>query len=157
MDSLSPAFFLGSANKIHRYSCSATKQTVAHVRREIRRPTGLSDTVFSSGVWNQTEQRPTSTDLGDGGVYLAKWLRVPRHNRLLTADAALTTVKVPGVGEREGTSARRGVRRFLNSYWTHQRTWQNGAFEARSSDSSTTVSQFIILCNRADLNCSILT
>jgi len=94
--SVGPIVFPRLADRIHQQCAdSPTKHTVVHPHGQTRLPTQLSDAVFRRGVWKPADdQRSTSTPLGYGGVYLAKWLRLLRHNKLLAADA-LTQVKVP--------------------------------------------------------------
>ena len=115
-----------------------------------------------NGVWQETDQSPTSATLGDGGIYsslsdLAKWDVALRHHTLLTEremQPALMPVHAPGVREPNGKPAAYGFGWFLNPYKGHRRMWHYGetvGFRTtiqRFPDDNLTV---IILCNRADV------
>jgi len=114
------------------------------------------------GVWQETDQSPTSATLGDGGIYssltdLAMWDTALRHHTLLSEtemQPALTPVQAPGVQEPDGKPAAYGFGWFLNPYKGHNRMWHYGetvGFRTtiqRFPDDNLTV---IILCNRADV------
>jgi len=113
-----------------------------------------------NGVWQETDQSPTSATLGDGGIYssltdLAKWDAALRQHMLLSEtemQIALTQVHVPGVQEPDGKPAAYGFGWFLNPYKGHHRMWHYG----ETVGFRTTIQRFpddnltiIILCNRA--------
>jgi len=115
-----------------------------------------------NGVWQETDQSPTSATLGDGGIYssltdLAMWDTALRHHTLLSEtemQPALTPVQVLGVQEPDGKPAAYGFGWFLNPYKSHRRIWHYG----ETIGFRTTIQRFpdddltiIILCNRADL------
>ncbi len=115
-----------------------------------------------NGVWQETDQSPTSATLGDGGIYssladLAKWDAALRHHTLLSEtemQPALTLVQVPGVREPNGKPAAYGFGRFLNPYKGHRRMWHYG----ETVGFRTTIQRFpddnltiIILCNRTEV------
>jgi CubicO group peptidase (beta-lactamase class C family) len=113
-----------------------------------------------NGVWQETDQSPTSATLGDGGIYssisdLAKWDGALRRHTLLSEaemQPALTPVRAPGVQEPNGKPAAYGFGWFLNPYKGHRRMWHYGetvGFRTtiqRFPDDDLTIS---ILCNRA--------
>jgi CubicO group peptidase (beta-lactamase class C family) len=113
-----------------------------------------------NGVWQETDQSPTSATLGDGGIYssltdLSKWDAALRQHTLLSEtemQPALTPVHVPGVREPNGKPAAYGFGWFLNPYKGHRRMWHYG----ETVGFRTTIQRFpdddltiIILCNRA--------
>jgi CubicO group peptidase (beta-lactamase class C family) len=141
----------------------AMTNTVAYVpgRNEVRnRAFGHS---LEGQGWKETDQSPTSTTLGDGGVYssigdLAKWDRALREHRLLCAremQAALTPVDAEGVREPDGSPAAYGLGWFLNSYRGQPRMWHYGdSIGFRSTIERFTAANLtiIILGNRSDLD-----
>jgi CubicO group peptidase (beta-lactamase class C family) len=122
---------------------------------------------LENGIWEQTDQSPTSATLGDGGIYssledLAKWDRALRDNALLSRSemqAAISPVSAPGVVGPDGAPAEYGFGWFLNPYHGHARMWHYGETVGfRSAIQRFTEDGFtiILLCNRADLNPSAL-
>ncbi len=118
-----------------------------------------------NGVWQQTDQSPTSATLGDGGVYssitdMAKWDRALREHTLLTKSeigAAVTPAAMPNGSavEPNGSPAEYGFGWFLNPFKGHRRMWHYG----ETIGFRTTIQRFtndslsiIILCNRSDLD-----
>ena len=141
--------------------------SVAYVRGKNTVSNRAFGHTFEKGIWEQTDQSPTSATLGDGGVYssvadMAKWDRALRNNRLLSPAemiAALTPVNVAGVAEPDGTLAQYGFGWFLNPYKGHHRMWHYG----ESIGFRSTIQRFtgdnltvIMLCNRADLDPSAM-
>jgi CubicO group peptidase (beta-lactamase class C family) len=121
-----------------------------------------------AGRWLETDQSPTSTTLGDGGVYssvddLIKWDNALRNHTLLSArefQPAITPVRLPLTARQwpkgpDGQPVKYGFGWFLNPYRGHQRMWHYGssigfhaAIERFPSDKLT----IIVLCNRTDLD-----
>lgn len=141
--------------------------TVAYVRGYNDVPNRPFGHTLENGIWEQTDQSPTSATLGDGGTYsslkdLAKWDRALRDNALLSRSemqAALTPVSAPGVVGPDGSPAEYGFGWFLNPCHGHARMWHYGETVGfRSSIQRFTDNGFtiILLCNRADLNPSAL-
>jgi CubicO group peptidase (beta-lactamase class C family) len=143
--------------------------TIAYVRGKNDVPNRAFGHSLEAGSWKQTDQSSTSATLGDGGVYssledLGKWDEALRRNTLISQQEmqpALTPVKVSNgeVTGPDGSSAAYGFGWFLNPYRDHQRMWHYG----ETIGFRTTVQRFVaenftivILCNRADLNPSIL-
>jgi CubicO group peptidase (beta-lactamase class C family) len=143
--------------------------TVAYVRGKNDVPNRAFGHSLDSKSWMQTDQSPTSATLGDGGIYssledLGKWDMALRRNTLLSQremEPALTPVQVSN-GEVTGpddSPAAYGFGWFLDPYRDHQRMWHYG----ETIGFRTTIQRFvadnltiIILCNRADLNPSVL-
>jgi CubicO group peptidase (beta-lactamase class C family) len=122
---------------------------------------------LENGIWEQTDQSPTSATLGDGGIYssledLVKWDRALRNNALLSRSemqVAITPVSAPGVVGPDSAPAEYGFGWFLNPYQGHARMWHYGETVGfRSAIQRFTENGFtiILLCNRADLNPSAL-
>jgi CubicO group peptidase (beta-lactamase class C family) len=117
------------------------------------------------GVWQETDQSPTSAVLGDGGIYsslddLAKWDRALREHTLLSEEEmrpALTPVQ-PRDGPPkfpEGKPVSYGFGWFLDPYQSHKRMSHDG----NTIGFRTTIQRFpgeqltvIVLANRADLD-----
>jgi CubicO group peptidase (beta-lactamase class C family) len=141
--------------------------TVAYVRGYNDVANRAFGHTLDNGIWEQTDQSPTSATLGDGGIYssledLAKWDRALRDNALLSRgemQAAITPINVPGVVGPDGAPAEYGFGWFLNPYQGHARMWHYGetmgfrsAIQRFTNDGFT----IILLCNRTDLNPSVL-
>jgi CubicO group peptidase (beta-lactamase class C family) len=117
------------------------------------------------GVWQETDQSPTSAVLGDGGIYsslddLAKWDRALREHTLLSEEEmrpALTPVQ-PRDGppkSPEGKPVSYGFGWFLDPYQSRKRMSHDG----NTIGFRTTIQRFpgeqltvIVLANRADLD-----
>jgi CubicO group peptidase (beta-lactamase class C family) len=117
------------------------------------------------GVWQETDQSPTSAVLGDGGIYsslddLARWDRALREHTLLSEEEmrpALTPVQ-PRDGPPkfpEGKPVSYGFGWFLDPYQSHKRMSHDG----NTIGFRTTIQRFpseqltvIVLANRADLD-----
>jgi CubicO group peptidase (beta-lactamase class C family) len=117
------------------------------------------------GVWQETDQSPTSAVLGDGGIYsslddLAKWDRALREHTLLSEEemrAALTPVQ-PRDGPPKSPESKPisyGFGWFLDPYQSHKRMSHDG----NTIGFRTTIQRFpgeqvtvIVLANRADLD-----
>ncbi|HEY3620368.1 MAG TPA: serine hydrolase domain-containing protein [Candidatus Sulfotelmatobacter sp.] len=117
------------------------------------------------GVWQETDQSPTSAVLGDGGIYsslddLARWDRALREHTLLSEEEmrpALTPVQ-PRDGPPkfpEGKPVSYGFGWFLDPYQSHRRMSHDG----NTIGFRTTIQRFpgekvtvIVLANRADLD-----
>jgi CubicO group peptidase (beta-lactamase class C family) len=141
--------------------------TVAYVRGYNDVPNRAFGHTLENGIWEQTDQSPTSATLGDGGIYssledLAKWDRALRNNALLSRSemqVAITPVSAPGVVGPDSAPAEYGFGWFLNPYQGHARMWHYGETVGfRSAIQRFTENGFtiILLCNRADLNPSAL-
>src|SRR6185312_16463694 len=122
---------------------------------------------LENGIWEQTDQSPTSATLGDGGIYssledLAKWDRALRDNALLSRgemQAAITPVSAPGVVGPNGAPAEYGFGWFLNPYRGYARMWHYGetvGFRSAIQRFTDDRLSIILLCNRADLNPSAI-
>jgi CubicO group peptidase (beta-lactamase class C family) len=115
--------------------------------------------------WEETDQSPTSSTLGDGGVYsslddLAKWDDALKKHTLLSEtemQPALTPVVVPEGTPTgpNGEPAAYGFGWFLNPDRGHGRWWHYGetvGFRTNIQRYTTDHLTIIVLCNRADLN-----
>jgi CubicO group peptidase (beta-lactamase class C family) len=119
----------------------------------------------NDGVWQETDQSPTSAVLGDGGIYsslddLAKWDHALGNHTLLTEAEmrpALTPVQPTGGPPKsaDGRTISYGFGWFLDPYRGHKRMSHDGStigFRTtiqRFPDDNLTV---IVLANRADAN-----
>ena len=120
------------------------------------------------GVWQETDQSPTSAVLGDGGIYsslddLAKWDEALRQPRLVSESEmrpAFTPAKLPaGSAVVRDKPVEYGFGWFLDSYKGHARMWHFGetvGFRTaiqRFVDDKLTI---IVLCNREDVSAEAL-
>jgi len=120
------------------------------------------------GVWQETDQSPTSAVLGDGGIYsslddLAKWDEALRQHRLVSESEmrpAFTPAKLPaGSAVVRDKPVEYGFGWFLDSYKGHARMWHFGetvGFRTaiqRFVDDKLTI---IVLCNREDVSAEAL-
>jgi len=149
------------------------------LRERIFKPLGMSRTIaYEKGTnevadrayghsgtaagWRETDQRPTSATLGDGGVYtslddLKKWDHALTHHALLSAKEMEPALTPPGRWRPEDPNGEAtplyGFGWYLDPYHGHRRYSHYGETIGfrndiqRFPDDHLTV---IVLCNRAD-------
>ena len=119
----------------------------------------------NDGIWQETDQSPTSAVLGDGGIYsslddLAKWDNALRQHTLLSEaemNPALTPVQPIGgpAKDPDGRTVSYGFGWNVDPYQGHRRMWHDGS----TIGFRTTIQRFpgdeltvIVLANRADID-----
>jgi CubicO group peptidase (beta-lactamase class C family) len=141
------------------------KNTMAYEKGKNEVPHRAYGHSRNDGVWQETDQSPTSAVLGDGGIYsslddLAKWDRALREHTLLSQDEmrpALTPVQPAASPAKfpDDKTVSYGFGWFLDPYQGHKRMSHDGS----TIGFRTTIQRFpadeltiIVLANRADLD-----
>jgi CubicO group peptidase (beta-lactamase class C family) len=141
------------------------KNTIAYEKGKNEVPNRAYGYTKESGVWQETDQSPTSAVLGDGGIYsslddLEKWDRALQQHTLLSEEEmrpALTAVQ-PTDGPAkftDGPNISYGFGWFLDPYRRHKRMSHDGGTVGfrttiqRFPDDNLTI---IVLANRVDIN-----
>jgi CubicO group peptidase (beta-lactamase class C family) len=114
-----------------------------------------------AGLWQETDQSPTSAVLGDGGIYssiddLLQWNRELNRHTLWnesTTRMALTPVDLPNNADPGRPLVKYGFGWFLNPYKDHPRMYHNGETIGFRNTIQRYIEEkltIIVLSNRAD-------